>query len=32
MTCPPQAFRSGEDVITLEPGDSVAAGWGLSPA
>jgi aldose 1-epimerase len=32
MTCPPQAFRSGEDVITLEPGDSVAASWGLSPA
>jgi galactose mutarotase-like enzyme len=32
MTCPPQAFRSGEDVITLEPGDSVAAGWGMSPA
>ena len=32
MTCPPQAFRSGEAVITLEPGDSVAAGWGLSRA
>ena len=31
MTCPPQAFRSGEAVITLEPGDSVASRWGLSP-
>jgi aldose 1-epimerase len=32
MTCPPQAFRSGEAVITLDPGDSVAVTWGLSPA
>ena len=30
MTCPPQAFRSGEAVIVLEPGDSVTATWGLS--
>jgi len=22
MTCPPDAFNSGEDVIVLEPGDS----------
>ena len=32
MTCPPQAFRTGEAVITLDPGDSVTASWGLSPA
>ncbi len=32
MTCPPQAFRTGEAVITLQPGDSVAASWGLSTA
>ena len=31
MTCPPQAFRSGEAVITLDPGDSVTAQWGLTP-
>jgi len=29
MTCPPQAFRSGENVVVLEPGDSVTARWGL---
>ncbi len=31
MTCPPQAFRSGEAVITLDPGESVTARWGLTP-
>ena len=31
MTCPPNAFRSGEGVVTLEPGDSHTATWGLSP-
>ena len=31
MTCPPNAFRSGEGVVTLEPGDSHTASWGLSP-
>jgi aldose 1-epimerase len=29
MTCPPDAFRSGEDLVTLEPGESVAARWGI---
>ncbi|MGO8687723.1 MAG: aldose 1-epimerase family protein [Candidatus Dormibacteria bacterium] len=29
MTCPPDAFRSGTDLITLEPGDSTTARWGL---
>jgi aldose 1-epimerase len=28
MTCPPNAFVSGEGVIRLEPGDSVATSWG----
>ena len=29
MTCPPNAFRTGEDVIRLEPGASVTTTWGL---
>jgi aldose 1-epimerase len=29
MTCPPNAFRTGERVIRLEPGESCAAEWGL---
>ena len=32
MTCPPQAFRSGEDVVVLEPGASWTGVWGLSPS
>lgn len=28
MTCPPNAFRSGEDVVRLEPGESHTARWG----
>ena len=31
MTCPPNAFRSGEALVTLEPGESHTASWGLSP-
>jgi aldose 1-epimerase len=31
MTCPPNAFRSGESLVTLEPGDSHTAAWGLAP-
>jgi len=31
MTCPPNAFRSGEALITLAPGESHTAAWGLSP-
>ncbi|MGY1653581.1 aldose 1-epimerase family protein [Geodermatophilus sp. SYSU D01119] len=27
MTCPPDAFRSGEDVVVLEPGGRHAAEW-----
>ena len=32
MTCPPQAFRTGEGVIVLAPGDSMTASWGLTAA
>lgn len=28
MTCPPNAFRSGEGLIRLEPGASVSTCWG----
>jgi aldose 1-epimerase len=28
MSCPPNAFRSGESVVRLEPGASVTARWG----
>ena len=31
MTCPPDAFRSGTDLIVLEPGQSVTTRWGLRP-
>lgn len=27
MTCPPDAFNSGVDLVTLAPGESHAAGW-----
>jgi aldose 1-epimerase len=30
MTCPPDAFRSGTDLITLEPGQTWHATWNLS--
>jgi aldose 1-epimerase len=29
MTCPPDAFRSGRDVVTLEPGTSWHGVWGI---
>jgi aldose 1-epimerase len=32
MTCPPDAFRSGKDVITLAPGASWQGSWGVSPS
>ncbi|WP_369141138.1 aldose 1-epimerase family protein [Modestobacter versicolor] len=31
MTCPPNAFATGESVIRLEPGESTTASWGLAP-
>ena len=30
MTCPPHAFRSGADLLTLEPGESWTGTWGLA--
>lgn len=29
MTCPPDAFRSGRDVIVLDPGDTWRGSWGI---
>jgi aldose 1-epimerase len=29
MTCPPNAFRSGEALIHLEPGEAFTSAWGL---
>ena len=31
MTCPPDAFRSGRDLITLEPAQTWRATWGITP-
>ena len=31
MTCPPNAFRSGEALVRLEPGASFTSSWGISP-
>ncbi len=31
MTCPPNAFRSGEGVIRLAPGASWSGSWGITP-
>jgi aldose 1-epimerase len=31
MTCPPDALRSGTDLVRLEPGSSWRAIWGISP-
>jgi aldose 1-epimerase len=30
MTCPPNAFRTGESLIRLEPGESFTSVWGIS--
>ena len=30
MTCPPDAFNSGEDLVVLEPGDSHRTGWTIT--
>jgi aldose 1-epimerase len=29
MTCPPDAFRSGRDLIVLAPGQPWRASWGV---
>ena len=31
MTCPPNAFRTGRDLIRLESGQSVSTCWGITP-
>jgi aldose 1-epimerase len=31
MTCPPDAFRTGEDLIRLEPGQAFTSTWGIEP-
>ena len=31
MTCPPNALRSGEDIRTLAPSESVTTCWGIAP-
>jgi aldose 1-epimerase len=31
MTCPANAFRSGESLIRLEPGASFVSAWGIAP-
>jgi aldose 1-epimerase len=30
MTCPPNAFRTGVDLIRLEPGSTVTSTWGIA--
>ena len=30
MTCPPNAFRTGVDVIRLEPGEELESAFGIS--
>ena len=30
MTCPPNAFRTGDSVIRLAPGDSVTGAWAIA--
>lgn len=30
MTCPPDAFNSGTDLIVLQPGGTIAAGWRIA--
>jgi aldose 1-epimerase len=32
MTCPPDAFNSGEDLIMLAPGETWRGSWGLTPS
>ncbi|MEJ3749907.1 aldose 1-epimerase family protein [Actinomycetes bacterium KLBMP 9797] len=31
MTCPPDAFRSGRDLIVLAPGETWRGTWGITP-
>ncbi len=29
MTCPPNAFVTGTDLLVLEPGETVTHAWGI---
>jgi aldose 1-epimerase len=31
MTCPPDAFHSGRDVVSIEPGQTWQGSWGITP-
>jgi aldose 1-epimerase len=31
MSCPPDAFRSGEALVQLQPGESWSGSWGIAP-
>jgi aldose 1-epimerase len=31
MTCPPNAFRTGESLIHLQPGELISSTWGIEP-
>jgi aldose 1-epimerase len=31
MTCPPNAFRTGDALIRLDPGSSFTSTWGIAP-
>ena len=31
MSCPPDALRSGTDLVRLEPGASWSGRWGITP-
>jgi len=31
MTCPPNAFQTGEGLIVLDPGDTFSDSWGITP-
>lgn len=31
MTCPPDAFRSGRHLVTINPGQTWTGSWGISP-
>ena len=32
MTCAPNAFASGDGLVTLSPGESMVTAWGISPS
>jgi aldose 1-epimerase len=31
MTCPPNAFRTGDALLRLDPGGSLTSTWGIAP-